>query len=114
MLEKLKSRWKVKTNFDVIIIFIVFALAGSTSLYIKQPVFMLLDIQKHLTPVFEFVLIYILVVNPSYLILLMFWGTVFGKWKFFWNFEKRIFKKILWFEIITAAVFGVNYLIKSM
>ncbi|PLX10870.1 MAG: hypothetical protein C0598_09525, partial [Marinilabiliales bacterium] len=69
MLEKLKSRWKVKSNWDVIIILIVFSLAGSTSLYIKQPVFLLFDIQKDMIPLFDFILIYILVVNPSYLLL---------------------------------------------
>jgi len=113
MLEKLKKRWKVKSDWDVLIIFIVFALAGSTSLYIKQPVFLLLDIQKDLLPLFDFILIYILVVNPSYLLLLLFWGFVFRKWTFFWNFEKKIFKKIFYLEIITALVYVSKLLINN-
>ncbi len=114
MLSKIKNRWNVSSNREVLVIFLVFALAGSTSLYIKQPIFVLLDIQKHLTPVFDFILIYILVVNPSYLLLLLFWGFVFRKWTFFWNFEKKIFRKILYFELAAALIYGIKYLVNSL
>lgn len=113
MLEKLKNRWNVKSNWDILIILLVFSLAGTTSLYIKQPVFYLFDIQKHLIPTFDFVLIYIMVVNPSYLFLLLFWGFIFRKWDFFWTFEKRIFMKILIFEILAIVVYLTKILLFS-
>lgn len=111
MFDKLKKRWNVKSNWDIAIILLVFSLAGTTSLYIKQPVFLLLDIHKDLMCTFDFVMVYILVVNPSYLMLLLFWGFVLRKWEFFWAFEKKIFKKIFIFEIVTAVVYGVKLLI---
>jgi hypothetical protein len=113
MFEKLKSRWNVKSNWDIVVILLVFSLAGSTSLYIKQPVFLLFDIQKDLIPTFDFVLIYILVVNPSYLFLLLFWGFVLRKWEFFWTFEKRIFKKIFILEIVAALVYSAKIMMFS-
>ena len=36
-MKKLKERWGITSNFQIIIIFIVFAITGSTSAYISGP-----------------------------------------------------------------------------
>lgn len=39
MLGKLKQRWNIKSNFQVIIILVVFAITGSTTVYLKKMIF---------------------------------------------------------------------------
>jgi hypothetical protein len=36
--EELKKRWKITSNFQLAIIFIVFAITGSTSAWLSKPV----------------------------------------------------------------------------
>ena len=94
MFEKLKRRWNIKSNLQVIIILTVFAITGSLTVYIKKIIFELIEI----TPDTHFVIlipIYILVVLIVYNILLLIIGSVFGQFRFFWEFEKRFFSRFL-------------------
>jgi len=94
MFEKLKKRWDIKSNFQVIIILIVFAITGSITVYIKKFIFDLIDI----TPETHFVVkipLYILVVLAVYNLLLLFNGFLFGQFRFFWEFEKKFFSRFL-------------------
>mgnify|MGYP001316911919 FL=1 len=37
MIKYFKEKWKLKSDFQLVIIFIVFAITGSGSLYISKP-----------------------------------------------------------------------------
>jgi hypothetical protein len=37
-MKELKKRWKIESNFQLVIIFIVFAITGSTSAWLSKPV----------------------------------------------------------------------------
>ena len=37
MIKRLKERWGITSNFQIVIIFIVFAITGSTSAYLSGP-----------------------------------------------------------------------------
>ena len=37
MMKRLKERWGITSNFQIVIIFIVFAITGSTSAYLSGP-----------------------------------------------------------------------------
>jgi len=94
MLEKLKLRWNIKSNFQVIIILTVFAITGSTTVYLKKLIFDLINI----TPETQLLLkipLYILVVLIVYNLLLLVVGFVFGQFRFFLEFEKKFFSRIL-------------------
>ena len=43
---------------------------------------------------FLYWIIRILIVFPAYQVLLLFFGAVFFQFRFFWNFEKKILKRI--------------------
>lgn len=92
-MKGLKERWKVESNFQLTIIFIVFAITGSASAWISKPVCIWLGILKkdfgfwH-TPV------RLLIVLPLYQILLVIIGFLFGQFKFFWAFEKKMLRKM--------------------
>lgn len=92
--EKLKQRWEVKSAFDVLIILLVFTCTGFTSLYVKNPIFNTLGIRE-IEPRFLRGLVYTLAILVFYNILLLVYGFIFGKFKFFFAFEKRFFGRIV-------------------
>lgn len=93
MLEKLKQRWGVSSAGQVILILIVFACTGFTVLFIKQPLYDLAGITAQTSPWVR-IPFYLLTVLPAYQVLLLAYGFVFGQFRFFWNFEKRMFSRI--------------------
>ncbi|MGB3852748.1 MAG: DUF6787 family protein [Tunicatimonas sp.] len=93
MLEKLKQRWGVTSAGQVILILIVFACTGFSVLFIKQPLYDLAGITAQTSPWIR-VPFYLLTVLPAYQVLLLAYGFLFGQFRFFWNFEKRMFSRI--------------------
>jgi hypothetical protein len=85
MFEKLKSRWGVSTTWQVIVILIVFSLAGCSILYVKTPVLDFLHIPKQTTLWIKIPLIILV-----YQVLLLFWGGILGHFSFFWQKEKKL------------------------
>lgn len=94
MFEKLKKRWNIQSNFQVIIILIVFAITGSTTVYIKKIIFDWIEITPE-TPIGIKIPVYILVIMTVYNLLLLVVGFVFGQFRFFWEFEKKFFSRFL-------------------
>lgn len=94
MLEKLKQRWNIKNNYEVVIILIVFSITGSATVVLKRWVFELIQITPE-THLLVKIPAYIVVVLAIYNILLLVVGFFFGQFKFFWEFEKRFFSKLL-------------------
>ncbi len=92
-IEKLKARWGVKNNWQVLIIFLVFALTGFSAMYIKIPIYAFLGITPH-TPLLTRIGVWLITVFPAYQVLLLFYGFLLGQFTFFWNFEKRMFGRI--------------------
>jgi hypothetical protein len=103
ILDKLKKRWEVSSNFEVLIIFTVFAITGSTSAYLSKPFTQWLGISKESLGWLDFP-IRLIIIFPIYQILLVLIGSIFGQFRFFWKFEKKILKRMridgiaLWLE----------------
>ncbi len=91
MIRKLKNKWGIKSNFQFWLIFIIFAIAGSSTLFVKRPVFDLLGIDSS-SSLWIVIPVYLVTITPSYFIILLFYGTIFGQFKFFWEFEKKMFR----------------------
>lgn len=91
-LQKLQSRWKVDSILQVIIILIVFACTGLTVVFLKRPIFKYSFGET--IPSWATISYYILIL-PVYNLLLLFYGFLFGQFTFFWDFEKRFFKRIM-------------------
>ena len=96
LINKLKDRWKVKGALQVIVILTVFACTGFTVLFLKRPLFSLLFNDSPM-PLWATVLYYVLIL-PIYNVFLLFYGLIFGQFRFFWDFEKRFFRRILFRE----------------
>ena len=92
MLEKLKKRWNIESNLQVIILLFVFAIAGSSTLYARKSIFFLLGITAE-TSLWLKIPLYILVIFPAYQIIFLIVGALFGQFKFVWEFEKKMFAR---------------------
>jgi cytochrome c biogenesis protein CcdA len=94
MWDQLKKRWNVNTGWDVLIILVVFACTGFSILYIKRILFSWAGISSDTTEAWIRWVANIAIILPLYQIVLLFWGYIFGKFSFFWEFEKRMFSRI--------------------
>ena len=93
-MEKLKKRWGIESNWQVLVILIVFAVTGSTASYIGKPILEFLSITPSTFNSFIYWTIRIVILFVMYQFLLVFFGWVFGQYVFFWNFEKKMLSRI--------------------
>ena len=95
----LETRWKVDQRWKVIRIFIVFAITGSLSVVVTKPIFEWVGLIKTnfdanvLTSILYYVLKFVLIL-PFYKVLLVFFGWVFGEFKFFLNFAIKLANRL--------------------
>ena len=92
-MNRLKQRWGITSNFQLVIIFLVFAITGSSSAWLSKPFCELLGITKEDFGGW-FTLIRLIIIFPIYQVLLVAIGTLFGQFRFFWNFEKKMLKSM--------------------
>lgn len=93
MIEKLKQRWNVRNGWDVLIILAVFACTGFSVLYVKRALFELVGLTEQ-SPAWLRWTVNILIILPLYQVILLAWGWIWGKFSFFWEFEKRMLSRI--------------------
>lgn len=106
-MEKLKERWGITSNFQLIIIFIVFAVTGSSSVYVAKPFLAFIGMDKgNFSQAWWGQSLYwmlrIALIFPFYQVLLVIYGWLFGQFKFFWAFEKKMLGRM-----------GLNFLFKK-
>lgn len=78
---------KVRKTIDFVIILIVFALTGSTVAYLSGVIMNGIGVQPW---TFGYVIGYLFLIFPLYQILILVYGAVFGKFKFFYDRQKKI------------------------
>jgi hypothetical protein len=93
-LQKLQARWGVESLGQVLIILLVFALTGSSVMYLKKFVLPFIGISEE-TSLWVRILASIFVILPLYQVLLLFFGFILGQFNFFWAFEKKTFSRII-------------------
>ena len=105
-MDKLKQRWGISSNWQILIIFIVFGLTGSSSVYVAKPILEFFGFARfNFSPDFLWGgLIYyslrLVLIFPVYQVLLVAYGWVFGQFRFFWEFEKNMLSKMGFARII--------------
>lgn len=88
-MEKLKKRWGIKSNFQIFIIILVFAITGSVAAKLAAPVCNFLGIYQESSHWALYWSVRILLIFPLYQVLLVSIGWLFGQFKFFWAFQKK-------------------------
>jgi len=102
MFKRLKHKWGIKSNFQFWLIFGIFAISGTTSTFVKIPLFALLGIDE-LTELWVKIVVYLLAITPAYFMLLLFYGFIFGQFRFFWAFTKKFFGRFAFVKKIFAV-----------
>lgn len=92
-IEKLKTRWGLTSGWQVFIILLVFACTGFSVLYLKKFILPLVGVGPQSHGGVRF-LASVFVILPIYQVVLLAWGFVFGQFRFFWEFEKRMFGRL--------------------
>ena len=93
LFKKLENKWVVDYKWELIRIFIVFAITGTSSLFVGRPIIKLLGITKENLNITVYWVLYIIIGLIFYQILLVCIGWLFGQFKFFWEFEKKMLRR---------------------
>ena len=93
-MKKIKDKLGIKSNLQLTIILLVFAITGSIAVWIAEPILLILGIDKSHLPIWIFWPIRILIIFPIYQILIIIIGTLFGQFKYFWKFEKKMIRRL--------------------
>lgn len=93
-MNKLKERWGLTSNLQVLVVFIVFGITGSCAAYLTKPVTSWLGISKESLSLWLYWPLRILILFPIYQVMLVLFGYLFGQFEFFWNFEKKMLKRL--------------------
>jgi hypothetical protein len=76
------------------LVLLAFACTGTTILLIKNPLLAFFGIERGGGQGALNTLLYLLLVLPLYQILLLAYGFIFGQFRFFWEKEKQLVKRI--------------------
>ena len=96
-MKDLKSKWGITSNFQMFVIFIVFAINGSLSAKISSFLMQKMDITKdNIHFVLYYIILFVLVL-PLYPFMLIVFGYLFGQSKFFFPFANGPSLLTLWF-----------------
>lgn len=93
MLDKLKEKWGITSNWDVVAIMIVFAISGSSILFVKPLWYGVFNITED-TATWLRILVWLAMVFPTYQAFLLIYGFLFGQFKFFWAKEKAMYNAV--------------------
>ena len=117
-MKKLKERWNVNSNKQLVIILLVFAITGFSSLELAKPFLSLIGIPESFQPHWLYRVLRLVLIFPIYQVLLVLIGFIFGQFSFFWKLP--IFKNIFIIpniKPVTVAVtkdFNTNFVIASV
>ncbi len=84
-MEKLKNIFKVSSTYQLVVVFIVFGITGSLSLFLSDYILNYLNLENLIISLFMLLIVY--------QILLIIIGTLFGEFNYFWAMEKKILSR---------------------
>ena len=94
MIEKLVNKFKANSIWHLFVIFFIFALSGSGSLFISSPILIVLGLDKLITFFPLYIFVRIILVIPIYQFLLIIIASLFGEFNYFWKFEKKFLQRL--------------------
>ena len=89
--QRLKKKWGVESNWQAFLIFITFGCAGPSVLYVKDLIWYLIGNPQS---IWLKVLLYPILIFPSYQLLLLMYAFVFGQFNFFYRRWQKIGQQI--------------------
>lgn len=97
--KKLENKWITNYRWEMISIFLVFAITGTSSVRIAKPLLEAIGFTQSLFGEsffsgFIYWVARIIIILPLYQVLLIIFGSIFGQFKFFWEFEKKMLRRM--------------------
>ena len=92
-MKNFKERWNIDSNLQLTIIIIVFAITGSSSVKLATPLIEFIGLSTETTNWLVYWTLNVLITFGLYQVLLITFGTLFGQFKFFWSFEKKMLSR---------------------
>ena len=93
-MKKLKQRWGIESNWQLFVILLVFSVTGYSSLVIAKPILSLVGLSQETTNPWVYRPLRLLLIFPFYQVLIVLYGWLFGQFKFFWDFEKKMLRRM--------------------
>ena len=90
-MQRLKDKWGITSNGQLIVIFVVFGITGSASVWLAKPLLHFLNLDR--LNAWVRIPLRIILIFPIYQVVLVCVGTLFGQRVFFWNFVKRMWMR---------------------
>ena len=94
VLKKIIDKFNARSFKHLTIIFLVFALSGSASLLMSSSILTAINLKVLINFYPLYLLVRIILLIPIYQLLLIIIATLFGEFRYFWNFEKKFFKRL--------------------
>lgn len=92
-MKRLMEKWGIKSTFQFWVIMVVFSLAGMSVVRVKIWIYYAIGLSET-TPMILKILAWPVIIIPAYYMLLMFWGTVLGQYKFAWWFTQKTMRRM--------------------
>ena len=88
MMTRFKTKWNIASDWQLLLILLVFSITGSAAMVVRKLVFSWIGITAETTLLLK-VPLYILILFPALQILLILIGSMLGQFSIFYNFQKR-------------------------
>jgi hypothetical protein len=99
----LKQKWRIESSFQFWLIFSIFTISGTSTIFVKELIFPLFGLDE-LTPFWIKFLVYIITITPAYFTILFIYGTLLGQYGFFSRFIKDFLYRIFFIKNIKRKV----------
>lgn len=93
-MRKIRNFFKVESNYQLLIVNIVFAITGTSSLFVADYILDIILINQDNYNSFFYWSTRIILILPVYQVLLIFFGYLFGEFSYFWRMEKKTLDKL--------------------
>ncbi|NIJ45348.1 hypothetical protein FHR24_001816 [Wenyingzhuangia heitensis] len=93
-MDKLKQRWGLTSNWEIVAILIAFSINGSFAAYIVRPTLSIIGITKENLNIVIYYILYIVPVFIVYQFTLPYTGWLVGQYKFFKNMQNKMMKRM--------------------
>ena len=94
MMQKIIKVFHANSLSHLIIIFSVFAITGSLSVAVTEPIIKFINLKSFITFYPFYLIVKILIILICYNILLITFGTLAGQFKYFFNMQKKFLRRL--------------------
>ena len=94
MIQKMIKVFHASSLSHLVIIFSVFAITGSLSVTVTEPIIQFINLKSFITFYPFYLIVKILIVLICYNILLITFGTLAGQFKYFFNMQKKFLRRL--------------------